>query len=190
MPLKKNISGKRRILLVLLALLLILSVGATIAYITLKTPKVTNEFVPAVVTCEVQETFENGVKKDVCVKNTGNVSSYIRVALVINWVNDNDKTVLSTVPVENVDYTLSISDQGWKKGSDGYYYYCEPVKAGYLTSNVITEAKVNESKAPAGYSLSIQVLASAIQSEPTKAVEENWNVTVNNGNITPITPIS
>lgn len=183
MPLKKNISGKRRILLVLLALLLILSVGATIAYITLKTPKVTNEFVPAVVTCEVQETFENGVKKDVCVKNTGNVSSYIRVALVINWVDDKG-TVLSTVPVKD-DYTLTISDQGWKTGSDGYYYYCEPVKVGYSTSNLITEAKVNELKAPAGYSLSIQVLASAIQSEPTKAVEENWNVKVNNGNITP-----
>ena len=188
MPLKKNIFGKRRILLVLLALLLILSVGATIAYITLKTPKVTNEFVPAVVTCEVQETFENGVKKDVCVKNTGNVSSYIRVALVINWVNDNDKTVLSTVPVEDVDYTLAISDQGWKKGSDGYYYYCEPVKVGHSTSNLITNAV--EVRNPSGYSLSIQVLASAIQSEPTKAVEENWNVKVNNGNITPITPIS
>lgn len=175
--------GKRGLLLVLLAFLLVVGIGSTIAYIALKTPKITNEFVPAKVTCLVEEEFTNGVKSNVCVRNTGNVSAYMRAAIVVNWVNDNDGTVLSNVPVEGTDYSLTLNNQGWEKGKDGYYYYVNPVEVGLTTSVLITEAE--ELKSPDGYSLSIHVLASAIQSEPSKAVEQSWNVKVSNGIMLP-----
>ncbi len=172
--LRKN--RKATILLVALISILIISIGATVAYIALKTDELTNEFVPAAVTCQVEEQFSNGVKSDVCIKNTGNISAYIRTALIINWVNDQDGSVLSTSPTEGTDYTLVLNNEGWDKGSDGYYYYTRAVSAGSKTTPLITKAEaINQ---PEGYSLSIHVLASAIQSEPSKAIQEVWNVTI------------
>ena len=41
-------------------------------------------------------------------------------------------------------------------------------------------------KAPEGYLLSVEILASAIQSEPSSVVAEQWGVTVTDGNITDV----
>lgn len=183
MSLKVKKLSTSGLVLMLLVLILIIGIASTIAYIAFKTPKLTNEFVPAKVTCKVEETFESGIKSNVRVRNTGNVSAYIRVAVVVNWVNDIDGTVLSDVPKESEDYVLVLGDSAWKKGSDGYFYYSHPVQVNAVTPILISKAE--QIKSPGGYSLSIQVLASAIQSEPPKAVQEVWDVEVNNGVLTP-----
>ena len=190
MPLKKKNRIALKPMLVLLALVLTVGIASSIAYLAFKTPKITNEFSPAYVECLVQEEFANGVKSNVSVQNTGNIPAYIRVAIVVNWVKDQDDNnsnqgniVLNTVPKLGVDYTLEISDQGWQKGKDGYYYYANAVDVNASTSVLIKKA--TEIQAPEGYSLNIQVLASAIQSEPEKAVENVWNVYVNNGVLIP-----
>ena len=75
-------------LLAILTLAICLAVGSTIAYLFDITGVVTNIFDPGVVTTEVTESFEDGVKSNVAIKNTGNVEAYIRATYVVNWKNE------------------------------------------------------------------------------------------------------
>jgi len=163
--------------------IILIGVGATSAYIAFKTQEISNEFIPAHVACKVEEDFSDGVKSNVCIKNTGDISAYIRAALVINWVNDTTGAISSEVPQENVDYTIVFGDRGWYKGNDGYYYFDTPIVSGSMTLPLITRAAaISENE---GYSLSIHILANAIQSDPPHAAEESWNVTITNGLLDP-----
>ena len=163
-------------------LLIACAVGGTYAYLSSKTDPVSNEFVPAKVSCTVEETFQNGEKSDVKVQNTGNIDAYIRAAVVATFVSENGK-VLATAPEEGVDYIVTWGAAGWRKGTDGYWYHAEPIAPGKTTTPLIDSA--SGVSAPAGYRLHIQILATAFQAEPDTAVQEAWHVTVMNGEIIP-----
>ena len=65
---------------------------------------------------------------------------------------------------------------------DGFWYYqnaVAPVKIDLdaKTDNLIVKAET-VSAPPAGFHLEIQVLATAIQANPEKVIEEAWGVTV------------
>ncbi|MBQ7879742.1 MAG: hypothetical protein IJ317_03735, partial [Clostridia bacterium] len=81
------------------------------------------------------------------------------------------------LPQENVDYTLTVGSTEWSLGTDGFYYYRKAVAASSSTETLIG-ALAQVSEAPSGYKLTVQVFASAIQAEPSRAVEETWGVTV------------
>ena len=152
------------------------------AYLTAVTQPIPNEFAPAKVACQVEETFQDGIKSDVKVQNTGNIDAYIRATVVVNFVSD-DGNVLATTPQENVDYTVVWGSAGWKKGADGYWY-CEKPVAPEETTPVLIETATGIT-APSGYRLHIQIIASAVQSAPDSAVQEAWGVSVINGNLRP-----
>ena len=143
---------------------------------------ISNVFVPVTVTCEVQEEFDNTVKRNVTVKNTGDVDAYIRAVVIATFVSENG-TVLATAPTEGVDYTVTWATDGWVKGTDGYWYHGASVAPEATTAPLIKTATVV--KAPSGYSLNLQIIATAMQSDPVTAVEEAWGVTVSNGNMVP-----
>ncbi len=171
----KHISAKLLIIILSVSVILAVSVGTAIAYLISETPPVTNTFTPTSVSCQVNQSADNS---NITVKNTGDISAYIRATVVINWVSDNG-SVYGGAPVEGTDYTVTYELNGWFKGADGFYYYSSPVTAGSSTSELITSIAPVAGKAPEGYSLSVQVLASAIQAEPTDAVSQVWpNVTV------------
>lgn len=178
---KKN--NRKIVGIALLCLCIVaLFVGGVIAYLTARTEPVTNEFVPAKVSCVVEEVFENGVKNDVKIRNTGNVDAYIRVSVVANFVSDNGK-VLATAPQEGTDYKIIWTPYGWQKGADGYWYHQKAVAPDDLTSMLIESATAIS--APAGYRLNIQILATAIQASPDAAVQEAWGITPVNGELLP-----
>lgn len=188
---KKRLAQNRRkftMMIVSLILLLCVSVGGTIALIITHTGDTANTFTPGKISCEVIEPgWEDNVstvKENVTVKNSGDCPVYIRAAIIVSWAADGDSTSYSALlPVENTDYTLKLGS-GWIKGSDGYYYCATPVEKNAESPVFIETCEVISSKD--GYHLSVEVLADAIQSSPSKAVEENWNVTVDlDGNITP-----
>lgn len=180
---KTHLRWNRSFVLVVSVLVLLLGiVGASLAYLTMKTPAVKNEFTYGKVSCEVEEDFRDGVKKDVSIKNTGNIPAFIRVRLVFTW-KDADGSVYGTAPQAG-DYTLEINEAGWKTDANGYYYCTQPVAAGELTPILIKSCKPNDGRNPEGYALSVEILADAIQSEPVSAVEEAWGVIVENGAIT------
>jgi hypothetical protein len=175
--------NKKIVIIVFLCLCIVTSaVGGVVAYLTSRTEPVTNEFVPAKVSCVVEEVFENGVKNDVKIRNTGNVDAYIRVSVVANFVSDDGK-VLATAPQEGTDYRVIWSPYGWQKGTDGYWYHQKAIAPDDLTSMLIESASVIS--APEGYHLDIQIIASAIQSEPYSAVQEAWGITPVNGELIP-----
>lgn len=186
--LKNKISGRALALIVATVILITAGVGATVAYLVAKTPPASNTFTPVEVSCKIYETFdtENNVKRDVTVKNTSDISAYIRCAIIVNWVSDSG-TVYGNGPKAGTDYTISLGESGWFVGSDGFYYYEAALEAGAYTEKLINSITPVKGTEPDGYSLSVNIVASAIQSQPVLAVMSAWHgVTVNdNGNLIP-----
>lgn len=181
-PFFKTITKKIIIVIAIAGVVGAATVCGIWAYLASRPDPITNEFVPANVSCEIDETFENGVKSDVSIRNTGNVPAYIRAIVVVNFQNSNGE-VLATAPEEGKDYTVIWAKSGWIKGSDGFWYYSSAVAPGKNTTDLIESAGVIT--APESFALNIRVIASAIQAEPAEAVNQAWNVSVSNGILIP-----
>lgn len=174
-----NGSGGRKTALILsLCLIFALAVGTTFALLKADTDPVTNTFTAAKSGTDIVEELDGSLKKSIIVKNTGTAVSYVRVKLVMNWV-DGDGNVSATP----VDITPSITDNWFEQ--DGIYYYKMPVAAnGGETTNLL-KTPIEQSNAPEGYHLEVTVLAESIQAAPSTAVEGAWKVTVgSDGNLT------
>lgn len=182
-----NGSGGRKTALILsLCLIFALAVGTTFALLQANTEPVTNTFTAAESGIKIDEDVTGGQKKSIIVQNTGTAVSYVRVKLVMNWVDDNDN-----VSAEPVNITPSITENWFEQ--DGIYYYKMPVAAnGGETTNLLQEgAPITEpADKPAGCHLEVTVLAESIQAAPSKAVTESWNVQVDTetGNLMQPTP--
>lgn len=179
---KRITNRKRRVLLLAAVAVIVFSAGGVWAYIAAQTPEIANTFQPVTVTCQVVEKFDGALKENASVRNTGDIPGYIRAMTVATWV-DEDGKVLSTAPVEGVDYSVQWGNNGWLKGSDGFWYYTKPVAPGENTPALITTMTANQ--APEGYQLRMQILAVAIQADPPRAVMEAWGVNVTDGILTP-----
>ena len=162
-------------------------VGASLAYLSMKTEPVKNEFTYGKVSCEVLEDFDGTVKNNVRIKNTGNIPAYIRARVVVTWKNENGD-IYGTKPVLGEDYSFDFNSEKWigmTTDSGLYFYFPDPVELGAETDWMLYNFKKSENaNVPEGYDLSVEILADAIQSEPVSAVEEAWGVTVRNGRIT------
>ena len=178
----KKWSVKAAIITSLCLCIIACTAGGVYAYLTAKTDPISNEFVPAKVSCSIEEDFAEGVKSDVKVRNTGNIDAYIRATVVTTFVSENGK-VLATAPKEGVDYSIQWGANGWVKGEDGYWYYTRPVKPEETTTSLIKSAY--KLSAPDGFRLHIQILATGVQSAPDLAVQQAWGVSVHNGEIVP-----
>lgn len=176
---KPNIRLNRTAVLIMAVLLLFgAAVGSTVAFLIDKTAPVENAFEYAKVSCEVTENFTNNKKDNVQVKNTGTIDAYIRATYVVNWV-DKDGNIAASDP-EGYSYSLTKNpDSKWIE-KDGYFYYTSPVAPGSSTEGSLLTCTVTYPENPE-YTLSVEILAEAIQSTPNKAVQEAWGVTVNVG---------
>ncbi len=185
MKLKKNLSVRTVVVISSILALLLCVTGITIAYIIDKTESLTNTFKPSQVSCQVVEkTWENGgtVKENVQILNTGDTSAYIRSAIVVTWQNEKGE-VYSKAPVLESDYTISINTDDWELGSDGYYYHRNAVNSGSFTNILINSCTVTGTAPADGYTLSVEILANAIQSEPDSAVNDAWGASVDQSNV-------
>lgn len=169
---RKRRSKKTGTLLFSLVLLLTMMVGGTLAYLTIQTTPVVNQFTPSHVSCTVTESFDGTTKSNVNVKNDSDINAYIRVKLVTYRVNDQDQHIGGTATIP--DFTLG---EGWVL-HDGYYYYTQPVAPGAKpATDLIDSITLTGSYTDAdGGKQVIEVMAEAIQSVPTNAVVSAWNV--------------
>ena len=186
--LKRRRQGRLVALLASLLLVLGAAVGGTLAFIMTASDEKTNTFTPAQISCAVIEDFDGTVKRNAAVKNTGETDAYIRAAVNVTWMKDenaSEQTVTAKVPQADVDYEMIFYiDTGWIKGADGYWYYQTPVAPGAVTEAFIRECRQLEgANVPQGYHLSVEIVASAIQSSPEKAVAQQWNVTLEGNRI-------
>lgn len=178
-----NGSGGRKTALILsLCLIFALAVGTTFALLKANTEPVTNTFTAAKSGTDIVEKLDGSQKTSIAVKNTGTAVSYVRVKLVMNWVDEN-----GNVSAEPVNITPSITDNWFLK--DGIYYYKMPVAANGETTNLLKDP-ITQGTAPEGYHLEVTVLAESIQAAPSAAVEGAWTaVKVVDGNLTPAVPV-
>ena len=193
---------KRRyppVLIVVLAMWILVTVSTTVvmAYMFRKTPTVNNQFDPASVACQVNETFENDKKSNVTVENKGNTASYIRLRVITYWVDSKGNVVARTAPKNQFGKT-----DGWSYNSGDWlydaeeqtFYYTQPVAAGASTAKLyegsITLVKVTENVNGIEYTYHpvIEFIAEAIQSKPASAVTGKWGVTVGANGIITATP--
>lgn len=173
-----NGSGGRKTALILsLCLIFALAVGTTFALLKANTEPVTNTFTAAKSGTDIVEKLDGSQKTSIAVKNTGTAVSYVRVKLVMNWVDDN-----GNVSAEPVNITPSITADWFEQ--DGIYYYKMPVAAKGETTNLL-QTPITQDAAPVGYHLEVTVLAESIQAAPSKAVTDSWGVGVDsNGYLT------
>lgn len=173
-----NGSGGRKTALILsLCLIFALAVGTTFALLKANTEPVTNTFTAAKSDIKIDEDVTGGQKKSIAVINTGTAVSYVRVKLVMNWVDES-----GNVSAEPVNITPSITDNWFLK--DGIYYYKTPVAANGKTENLL-QTPITQGTAPEGYHLEVTVLAESIQAAPSTAVQQSWGVGVDsNGYLT------
>lgn len=175
-----NGSGGRKTALILsLCLIFALAVGTTFALLKASTAPVENTFTAAKSDIKIDEDVTGGQKKSIIVKNTGTAVSYVRVKLVMNWVDES-----GNVSAEPVNITPSITGNWFEQ--DGIYYYKMPVAANDgETTNLLATPITEPADKPAGCHLEVTVLAESIQAAPSKAVTESWGVGVDsNGYLT------
>lgn len=196
----RKILSKKSIFVISLVLLFAVAAGGSLAYVFTRTDPVENRFAPAGVSCAVVEnngepvtnavTDTGNTKEKVKIKNTGDAEAYIRAAVVVNWMNA-DGTRAWAVSPKDTEYTIiyNLSEGGWFDGGDGFYYYSAPVAPGALTGELIGSASLKSGvTAPTGtdgtqYYLSVEIVASAIQSKPASTVEDRWKVSVTDGKL-------
>ena len=173
---KRRFQTKVTVLCTSLALTVCCVIGGTLAWLTANTKPVENIFDPAHVSCEVQEEFDSstGVKENVQIKNTSDIPAYIRVRLV-GYNKDAKGDIIGGAAEWLKDIPVETNGNWFKAGN--YYYYKVPVEPGKFTNNLITTCTLQDGQV-------LEILAEAIQSEPTDAVVDSWHVIVDeNGNI-------
>lgn len=178
----KRPTGRLAAMALATVLLLALTIGGTVAWLTSKTSDITNTFTPSKVTCAVSEIFDEdtGVKSNVNVTNVGDTDAFIRVKLVTYRTNAEGKHIGGVAEVPEF-----VPGDGWVKYGD-YYYYTKPVAPNEKPeSDLISRIQLESvyTDADGGYQ-AMDVMAEAIQSEPAEAVGEAWGVSISQGSVT------
>lgn len=171
---KSRLMRRKQILLICsIAVLVIGLVGGSIAYLLTKTDSVVNRFTPADSQVDINEDFDNVVKKNVNFTNKSDYPVFVRAKYVANWVmgEGDSKQVYPGTP--EIDKDINTSD--WVLKDDGYYYYNQVVAAEATTPNFINKIGYKDDNAPPeGYHLEVNVIVETVQSDPLDAVNELW----------------
>lgn len=157
---KGKLNFKLLALLVSVMLVMGTAVDGTLAFLFTKSESVTNTFEPGHVGCVVSEPVNNNGKYEYTLSpdNKTNTSVYIRAAVVANWA-DSEGNVHWQNPA------VTVSGTGWTKYGEYWYYQPEVAPGGSATALTVTLD--NDEATPSNdYSLQIQVLGEAIQTQP------------------------
>ncbi len=126
---------KRMLTATLLALVMVVAVGATLALMASSPQFLTNTFAAADVETQINEDLTLGNKK-VTIENTGKSPVYVRARIMVSGVDPENIKVVTTEPTGEVidEETLYLvmpnvgESEDWEQatgatGKDDYYYY-------------------------------------------------------------------
>ena len=121
---------KRALLSTILALVLVIGVGATLAYLSAADARLTNTFSLAEVDTEIKEDLTDG-NKTVTVKNVGKSPVYIRARLMVSGIDPKQVVIVSSEPTEKALGTVYLVmpnvTANWEQANDSkpdnFYYY-------------------------------------------------------------------
>lgn len=128
---------KRMCIATLLALVMVVAVGATLALMASSPQFLTNTFAAADVETQINEDLTLGNKK-VTIENTGKSPVYVRARIMVSGVDPENIKVVTTEPTGEVideetlylvmpnvtvDWEQAPAEPGKKPALDDYYYY-------------------------------------------------------------------
>ncbi len=171
--------GLKTLLITVLVFAVLIS--ATFALLTSVSKPYKNNFLLPNVDTKIEEKFEDNQKKQVKVKNTGDIDTFVRVAVVANWQDDSGN-VYKEGPVLGTDYKIQLNTTNWKK-SGNYYYYKKALVPDATTENLLTSPIKPLTDAPDGYHLAVEIIDEAIEAVPTQAIKDAWHLNANDGAI-------
>ena len=137
-----------------LALVVIIGIGATLALMSSSSNAVTNSFTAADIDTEIEETITDG-NKMVSITNNGPSDAYVRARIMVSGVNPENVVVVNTEPEKgtveanpNTVYLVmknngSAVKQWTKKDSDNntysddFYYYLGVLKKDQSSTNLL-----------------------------------------------------
>ena len=165
---------------------------------------------------DITDTVEGFVKKDVVITNTGNVKSFIRAHIVANWFGyaGNEYSAAAGYADETADVFLpawkmsgtsgdnfggvfeDLPGDGWVRGSDGFFYYTQPVLPGHdVPSPLFTKYSISGSNIPprvwyldpsnqrqafTDVELVMEIPVQAIEAKDGQSYQNAWNAAINN----------
>lgn len=162
---------KRMLTATLLALVMMVAVGATLALMASTSNSVTNTFAAADVDTDVDENTDGANVKTVWIENNGKSPVYVRARIMVSGVNpENIKVVTAEPNADNIDpYTLYLvmpnvndategtgkaawstspaqntEEDGSYPYTDEFYYYLGVLQPGTSTSNLMTKVIIGE----------------------------------------------
>ena len=160
---------KRMLTATLLALVMMVAVGATLALMASTSNSVTNTFAAAQVETEIDEDLTDG-NKIVTIENTGKSPVYVRARIMVSGV-DPDNIVIAdesdeyTYNEDTDEYGIENPEAGklylimpnvtedWEQASgetdtDDYYYYKEVLSSGESTKSLLEKVVIGSELAP------------------------------------------
>lgn len=150
----------------ILALMVVIGIGATLALMASPSNSVTNTFAAAQVDTEIDEDLTNNNKK-VTIENTGKSPVYVRARIMVSGVDPENIVIVSEegegadhYKVEDGEYYLAGTPEagklylimpnvteGWEQAggetdTDDYYYYKEVLSSGESTKSLLEKVVV------------------------------------------------
>ena len=154
---------KRMLTATLLALVMMVAVGATLALMASTSNSVTNTFAAAQVETEIDEDLTNNNKK-VTIENTGKSPVYVRARIMVSGVDPENIVIADesneyTYNQDTGEYGIDNPEAGklylimpnvtedWEQASgetdtDDYYYYKEVLSSGESTKSLLEKVVV------------------------------------------------
>ena len=188
--------NKRKLIAVVVSIVIVALVCGIVVLAYLSNHgDVSNTITPAQVSCRVDEVFSGpNTKETVTVANTSDFNVYIRLIAVTYWQDSKGNIVEMASEDLNIENNLNGD---WFYGGDNIFYFKKPVQKGDSTSDLFANGfsiTLEKEDKPVisdigteifEYHQVVEFIAEAIQTIPADAVENSWNVSVNqDGTIT------
>lgn len=139
---KHFIKAQAKLLVTVLTLVVVLGIGATVAYLHDTTDPVTNTFDPAELNTRIEETVDTNGTKNVVIANTGKSNAYVRARIMVSGIapgnveitddpnatkeNAREGKILLVMPNAGTNKNWKrISETDPATYSDDWYYFCE-----------------------------------------------------------------
>lgn len=126
-----------------LALVVVIGVGATLALMASPSNAVTNSFTAADIDTEIEEVLTNG-DKQVSIKNYGPSDAYVRARIMVSGVNPENVEIVSEEPTTveaNKVYLVMQHQNLWVQedgaAKDDFYYYLGVLGADKSSKNLL-----------------------------------------------------
>ena len=191
---KPRISRRSILLTVSVLVLCLAMVGGTVAWITTSTAPVQNVFSLPNADITIEEEFDGQVKRNVRIKNTGDVPVFVRVKVLYTYKDQNG----NVLPCNESDVYKdrgSTQRDAWKEDQHNTFYYRATLQPGEVTGALYETIQLMEGVTPPeGYTLDVHVIAQCVQAEGTKlvdgqevpmAIAEGWPIRINGDRIWP-----